>query len=52
MPGPIFPGTAVLLLITAYLLLLFGIGYLGERKFDFFRARGWDRYIYVFAGGV
>ncbi len=52
MPGPIFPGGAVLFLITAYLLLLFGIGYLGERKFDRFRARGWDRYIYVFAAGV
>ncbi len=52
MPGPIFPGSAALLLITAYLLLLFGIGYLGERKFDRFRARGWDRYIYVLAAGV
>ncbi len=52
MPGPIFPGAAVLLLITAYLLLLFGIGYLGERKFELFKARGWDRYIYVFAAGV
>jgi PAS domain S-box-containing protein len=52
MPAPLFPGHAVLLLITAYLLLLFGIGHLGERKFDAFRARGWDRYIYVFAAGV
>ncbi len=52
MPKPIFPGTAVLCLMTAYLALLFGIGYLGERKFDSFRARGWDRYIYVFAAGV
>ncbi|MGE5664364.1 MAG: sensor histidine kinase [Deltaproteobacteria bacterium] len=52
MPGPIFPGTALLVLIVAYLLLLFAIGWLGERKFEFFRSRGWDRYIYVFAGGV
>jgi len=42
----------VLLLVTAYLLLLFGIGFLGERRFDRFRERGWDRYIYVFAAGV
>lgn len=52
MPGPVFPGSMVLLLVTAYLLLLFGVGYLGERKFDRFRAGGWDRYVYVFAAGV
>jgi len=52
MPAPAFSGTTVLLLITAYLLLLFGVGFLGERKFDRFRERGWDRYIYVFAAGV
>ncbi|GAB4367556.1 MAG: hypothetical protein Kow00128_12180 [Deltaproteobacteria bacterium] len=52
MPAPLFSGPTVLLLVTAYLLLLFGIGFLGERKFDRFRARGWDRYIYVLAAGV
>ncbi|MGE5753447.1 MAG: ATP-binding protein [Deltaproteobacteria bacterium] len=52
MPAPLFSETAVLALITAYLLALFGIGYLGERRFAAIRARGLDRYIYVFAGGV
>jgi PAS domain S-box-containing protein len=52
MPGPLFSGPAVLALITAYLLALFGIGYLGEKRFDALRARGLDRYIYVFAAGV
>jgi len=52
MPAAIFSGPAVLALITAYLLALFGIGYLGERRFDAIRARGLDRYIYVFAAGV
>ena len=52
MPAPLFSAPAVLALITAYLLLLFGIGYVGERRFDAIRARGLDRYIYVFAAGV
>ncbi|MCL5965844.1 MAG: ATP-binding protein [Deltaproteobacteria bacterium] len=52
MPAPLFPESAVLLVVVGYLFLLFGIGYLGERKFDLFRARGWDRYIYVLAAGV
>ncbi|MCL5885244.1 MAG: hypothetical protein M1377_07915, partial [Deltaproteobacteria bacterium] len=52
MPLPLFSGPAVLALITVYLLALFGIGYLGERRFDAIRARGLDRYIYVFAAGV
>ena len=52
MPAPLFSGPAVLALITVYLLALFGIGYLGERRFDAIRARGLDRYIYVFAAGV
>lgn len=52
MPAPVFSGSVVLFLITGYLLLLFGVGYLGERKFERFRALGWDRYIYVFAAGV
>ncbi len=52
MPGPLFDGSFVLAVMTGYLLLLFGIGYLGERKFDALRARGLDRYIYVFSAGV
>ena len=52
MPGPLFEGSFVLAVVTGYLLLLFGIGYLGERKFDALRARGLDRYVYVFSAGV
>ncbi|RJP19787.1 MAG: PAS domain S-box protein [Deltaproteobacteria bacterium] len=52
MPGTLFQGGFVLAVLTGYLLLLFGIGYLGERKFDAIRARGLDRYVYVFAAGV
>jgi PAS domain S-box-containing protein len=52
LPGPLFQGGFVLAVLTGYLLLLFGIGYLGERKFDAIRARGLDRYVYVFAAGV
>ena len=52
MPGPLFDGNFVLAVVTGYLLLLFGVGYLGERKFDFLRARGIDRYVYVFSAGV
>ncbi|MBI5575827.1 MAG: PAS domain S-box protein [Deltaproteobacteria bacterium] len=52
MPPPLFSGTAVLALISAYLLLLFGVGYLGERWFPAIRERGLDRYIYVFAACV
>lgn len=48
----LFPAPAVLLVVVGYLFLLFGIGYLGERKFDDLRARGLDRYIYVLAAGV
>ncbi len=52
MPAPLIPGAALLVLVTAYLLGLFGIGYLGERHFHALKARGLDRYIYVFAAGV
>ncbi|MHB1040018.1 MAG: hypothetical protein ACYC34_06785, partial [Desulfobacteria bacterium] len=52
MPGPLFEGSFVLAVVTGYLLLLFGIGYLGERKFDSLRARGLDRYVYVLSAGV
>ncbi len=52
MPGPLFQGEFVIAVVTGYLLLLFGVGYLGERKFDALRARGLDRYVYVFAAGV
>ncbi len=52
MPSPLFSAPVVLATITAYLLLLFGIGYLGERRFGAIRERGLDRYIYVFAAGV
>jgi PAS domain S-box-containing protein len=52
MPGPVFEGSFVLAVVTVYLLLLFGVGYLGERKFDALCARGLDRYVYVFSAGV
>src|SRR3972149_7008340 len=52
MPVPLFEGNSALAVVAWYLLLLFGIGYLGERKFDALRARGLDRYVYVFSAGV
>jgi PAS domain S-box-containing protein len=52
MPSPLFSGPAILAVISAYLLLLFGIGYFGERRFHAIRARGLDRYIYVLAACV
>lgn len=52
MPAPLFPGPFVLVLVVGYLFLLFGIGWLGERKFDSLRERGWDRFVYVLAAGV
>jgi PAS domain S-box-containing protein len=52
MTPPLISGGALLILVTVYLLGLFGIGYLGERRFHALTARGLDRYIYVFAAGI
>jgi hypothetical protein len=34
MPGALFEGSFLLAVVTGYLLLLFGIGCLGKRKFN------------------
>lgn len=52
MPAPLFRESVVLLVAVCYLFLLFGVGYLAERKFDRLRTLGLDRYIYVLAAGV
>jgi len=52
MPAPLFPGSALLLVVIGYLCLLFGVGWLGERGFGRLRRVGLDRYVYVLAAGV